>query len=216
MIKAIFFDVIGTTVLERDRELINSCFLDAFTKHGVTISKEIIRNFRGYDKKEAVTLILKESKNDLKKEELIYSTFVESVSQSIDNFYEHAQFNEVMTELRKKNIVVGIGTGLPQGIFGSIFTALDWSKYQFEYIGTSDQIGKGRPHPDMIFDMMTSLNLRVEEFLKVGDTVADIREGKNAKVFTAALNSGTQSEELLRAENPDYLLGSLSSVISIV
>ncbi|MGZ8518400.1 MAG: HAD family hydrolase [Chitinophagaceae bacterium] len=42
----------------------------------------------------------------------------------------------------------------------------------------------------MILDMLKKFSLQKEQFLKVGDTVADILEGKNAGVKTAAILSG--------------------------
>jgi len=56
---------------------------------------------------------------------------------------------------------------------------------------------------------MRKYSLQPDELLKVGDTVADIQEGKNAGVVTAAILAGTQANELLRAENPDFLIEEL-------
>jgi len=48
--------------------------------------------------------------------------------------------------------------------------------------------------------------------LKVGDTVSDIEEGRNAGTWTAAVVTGTQSEERLRAASPDFILPSVADI----
>ena len=68
----------------------------------------------------------------------------------------------------------------------------------------------------MIYDMMKKCGVENTEMLKVGDTISDIMEGKNANVKTAVILSGTQDEnELLRCD-PDYVLHSLMDLKEIV
>lgn len=51
---------------------------------------------------------------------------------------------------------------------------------------------KGRPYPYMIFRNMEALGLMdVCRVIKVGDTVSDIREGKNAGVLSAGIVTGS-------------------------
>ena len=47
---------------------------------------------------------------------------------------------------------------------------------------------KGRPYPYMIFRNMEALELTsVDKVLKVGDTIADIKEGVNAGIDTVGI-----------------------------
>lgn len=51
---------------------------------------------------------------------------------------------------------------------------------------------KGWPYPYMIFRNMEALGLMdVHRVIKVGDTVSDIREGKNAGVLSAGIVTGS-------------------------
>ncbi len=69
----------------------------------------------------------------------------------------------------------------------------------------------------MILDMMNKTGVsNPAHFLKVGDTVADIQEGKNANVITAAILSGTQRKEDLEKEKPDFMIRDLSEVERIL
>ncbi len=69
----------------------------------------------------------------------------------------------------------------------------------------------------MIQEMMRLLNITDGKMvLKVGDTVSDIEEGKNAGVNTAVILSGTQPEEQLRAARPDFVIDRLSEIKLII
>ena len=51
---------------------------------------------------------------------------------------------------------------------------------------------KGRPYPYMIFRNMEALELTsVDKVLKVGDTIADIKEGVNAGIDTVGIIEGS-------------------------
>ena len=59
----------------------------------------------------------------------------------------------------------------------------------------------GRPYPYMIFKNMEALHITsVDKVMKVGDTISDIREGKNAGVFTAGIIEGSSEMGLTKAE----------------
>jgi phosphoglycolate phosphatase-like HAD superfamily hydrolase len=69
----------------------------------------------------------------------------------------------------------------------------------------------------MILEMMRLLNSKDGKgFLKIGDTVADIQEGKNANVATAVILSGSQPDNILLRESPDFVLTSLYQVKDLV
>jgi pyrophosphatase PpaX len=68
----------------------------------------------------------------------------------------------------------------------------------------------------MIFDMMNRYGLTKSEVLKVGDTTADIQEGKNAGTYTAAILSGTQDEKEILKEQPDFVIRKLSELKTLI
>ncbi len=65
-----------------------------------------------------------------------------------------------------------------------------------------DSVGNaGRPYPYMIFKNMEALKIRnAGRVMKVGDTVSDIKEGKNAGVFTVGVVEGSSEMGLTQAE----------------
>jgi beta-phosphoglucomutase-like phosphatase (HAD superfamily) len=66
-IRAVLFDMIGTTVLENDPTVISLCFGNAFRENSVEVHDDQIQNVRGMDKLEAIELILKNSQSQLKR-----------------------------------------------------------------------------------------------------------------------------------------------------
>lgn len=60
---------------------------------------------------------------------------------------------------------------------------------------------KGRPYPYMIFRNMEALELTsVDKVLKVGDTIADIKEGVNAGIDTVGIIEGSSLMGLSQEE----------------
>lgn len=215
-ITAVFFDFIGTTVTEKNNDVVLTCFQKAFEDGGIAVSKDVLRDHRGKNKDEMISTVLKLHKKDPKQKTSILASFKTHFTSNIHEFSERPELDSTMEYLRSKKAKVGIGTGLPRDVLHVLLEHFHWERFGFDYISTAEEIGKGRPHPEMIIDMMVKLHLNNYQFLKVGDTIADIQEGKNAEVMTAALLAGTQPESSLREAKPDYVIRSLSDLRNIV
>lgn len=215
VIQAILFDFVGTTVSEKENVIVK-CFQQSFVDHGLNVTEDVIQERRGKNKDEMIEdiLLLYGKKPELSP--VILRSFKVHFEKNIDNFSENPDLDDIMQHLKSRKIKVGVGTGLPKDIFTKLLEHLRWERFSLDYISTSGEVGNGRPHPDMILDMMVRLHLNAYTFLKVGDTVADIQEGKNAGVITAALCAGTQPDEILAHAKPDFMLKSLKELKSII
>jgi phosphonoacetaldehyde hydrolase len=216
-IEAILFDVIGTTVRENDPNTINNCLLQAFHKHGVPLDIETLKLFRGRDKKDIINTIITTKNLPKTKIAKILQSLNQNITDNLHNFSANDGAAELFEYLHHRNIKIGLGTGLPRDLFEKIMEEIHWKKSNFDYIGISNELPHGRPHPAMVLDMMkkTGVSNRTR-FLKVGDTIADIQEGKNANVLTAVILSGTQPKSDLEKEKPDFMLQHLLEIKSIV
>ncbi len=216
-VEAVLFDMIGTTVQEKDSKTIMNCLKLAFEEHGVVPEEEVIKANRGKDKIEMINIILQNGNHSTSLATSIFESFKQNINRSLDNFEPADNVEEVFLSLRNMGIQIGLGSGLPQDQFEAILNHLKWKKDDFQYIGISSVLGGTRPNPIMILDMMRSLNITDKsKVLKVGDTVADIEEGKNAGVKTVAIMSGTQSRDKLADASPDFLANQVTDVIEIV
>lgn len=216
MVKAVLFDMIGTTIKTCVPDYIVDCFKKSFAAFDILPDESFLRNNRGKDKMTMIKNILSHQYQSPHLAAPIYQSFEKILQDSLHNFSEMEDVGEVFDFLKQKKILIGIGSGLPRDFFTAVYNHLGWCKYDFDYTGTSETLRKSRPDPAMIFEMMRKLNMTDKnEFLKVGDTVADIQEGKNAGVKTAVLLSGTQDEIILKNEKPDYSLYSLKDLIQL-
>ena len=215
-IKGVLFDFMGTTANEKDPTMIHRCFVKAFRDHGVEVADDTIKRNRGKDKKEIVSAILHQYNQSQELVPRILTSFNTLLTDSLDNFIANKHTGEIIQFLKEKDIVTGLGTGFPRDVFELIFNHLGWRDIGFDYIGIAEETGRGRPHPDMIMDMLKKFRLQKEQFLKIGDTVADIMEGKNAGVKTVAILSGTQDEKEILKEKPDFVIRQLTELKEII
>ena len=66
---------------------------------------------------------------------------------------------------------------------------------------TPDDVPAGRPAPYMIYKNMIDLAIpSVDNVVKVGDTIADIKEGVNAKVWSVGIVTGSNEMGLTEEE----------------
>jgi phosphonatase-like hydrolase len=215
----VLFDLIGTTVRDTDRgeSLILDSFHKAIISNGFQVSIEEINQQRGKSKKEAIKILLEKFKLNNKLIDKIYNDFMGFLNSSINNFKEINGAGKLFEMLKGKGVKIGIGSGLPLEFMLSLVRHVGWQLEMFEYIGSSENLGKGRPDPIMIFDSMAKLNIIIKEkVLKVGDTIVDIQEGKNAGVVTAGVLSGTQGRETLEKHNPDYIFKDINGLLKII
>ncbi|HEY0742936.1 MAG TPA: HAD family hydrolase [Chryseosolibacter sp.] len=215
-IRAILFDLIGTTVLEKDPTVINACFEAAFSQHGFVVQRSQIQEVRGLDKKEAIDRILADADPPAAVKAQILESFKRNVEGSLDNFVEHPAFPEIVHELHRRKIPIGIASGLPHDVFQPLMKKLQWHNHSLAYTNVYERCKQGRPHPEMIFTMCSYLNIDPQDVLKVGDTLVDIQEGKNAGAYTAAVLAGTQPRAMLLNARPDFIFESLQDVIHVL
>ena len=64
--------------------------------------------------------------------------------------------------------------------------------YRVVNLVTPNEVPAGRPAPYMIYKNMIDLAIpSVDQVVKVGDTIADIKEGVNAKVWSVGIVTGS-------------------------
>ncbi len=216
-IEAVMFDVIGTTVKEKDPNTIIDCLVKSFSDNDVAADIEFLNRNRGRDKMEVIKEVVAYKNLPQEKGSLIFESFKKNFLDSIDNFVAAPGAGELFDYLKQNNVKIGLGTGLPPVLFDILIAHLEWDKNNFDYIGIASPPLRARPYPDMILDMMRELKITTpENLLKVGDTIADVLEGRNAGVCTVAILSGTQDEEDLEKEKPDFMIRNLAELKMII
>lgn len=107
---------------------------------------------------------------------------------------------ETIGELKK----AALKSAPPQVIHapeGGVLPGAAAKGYTTDNCVTPDGLPAGRPQPFMIYKNMTDLNVpSVTSVVKYGDTIADIKEGVNAGVWTVGVILGSNEMGLTQEE----------------
>jgi HAD superfamily hydrolase (TIGR01509 family) len=85
------------------------------------------------------------------------------------------------------------------------------AKY-FQYIITALDTRNPKPSPEALIKCAKQLDIEMCECVVVGDSVADIKAGKNAGIKTVAVLSGIFSREELESEKPDLIIENVNKL----
>ena len=224
-IQLAMFDMAGTTVNDKvdGHPLMVISMMRAFAKHGIELAPDAINKHRGKQKSEAIQTLLNEV-TELSPADAecvgdnVYHDFLHELESNLSSISEIDGATELFRHLKSKDIYVGVGSGFPMQVVQAIISQLGWlDEGLLDYVGSAEQIGVGRPNPKMIHDAMERLNITDgSKVVKIGDTVVDIQEGKNAGAWTVAVLTGSQTEPQLRAAGPDYILSSVRELRTLI
>ncbi|WP_141505618.1 phosphonoacetaldehyde hydrolase [Paenibacillus luteus] len=212
-IKAVILDWAGT-VVDFGCFAPMHAFLKTFEQAGVPITNEEAREPMGLLKWDHIEAILR--KERVKREwefkygetpvkedvDRLYAGFEMTLMESLKNFTDPIPGAlETVARLREAGLKIGSTTGYTKKMMDVIVPEARRKGYAPDYMVTSDEVKAGRPYPYMIFKNMTELGVYPpESIVKVGDTVSDIHEGKNAGVWTIAVIMGSSELGLTLAE----------------
>ena len=87
----------------------------------------------------------------------------------------------------------------------------DLAKY-FQNVVTSRDTKNPKPSPEALIKCSKQLDVKIGDCIVVGDSVVDVRAGKNAGARTVAVLSGIFSLEELRREKPDLILENINEL----
>lgn len=133
----------------------------------------------------------------------LYAPYEEKLLSILHNFADpKPHVLGAVAELREMGIKIGSTTGYNDKMMAIVAPAAKKHGYEPDFMVTPDSTdGKGRPYPYMMFRNMEALGVTsVTEVAKVGDTVSDIKEGKNAGVFTIGVIEGSSELAMTQEE----------------
>ena len=108
---------------------------------------------------------------------------------------------EAVDYLKRKGIKIGSTTGYTPEMMAVVESSARAKGYFTDNCVTPDGLPMGRPAPFMIYRNMIDLNIQNPDcVIKIGDTIEDIREGLNAKVWTIGVIVGSSELGLSEME----------------
>lgn len=204
-VKTIILDWAGTTVDFGCMAPVHA-FKKAFRNKNIELSNEEIRKPMGMLKIEHIKQLLSleqvkkqwfELYGRLSEEKDVLSIYQDFEKYLFADLAENSHLKPETKQAMKKNKQLGynIGstTGYTKEMMAVVLNTATVEGYRPDYVVTPDEVDSlGRPYPFMIFENMRHFqNHSMEEVIKVGDTIADIQEGKNAGVLSIAVTEGS-------------------------
>lgn len=203
-IKGIIFDWAGTTV---DFGCLAplAAFQTVFAERGVPVSEDEVRGPMGQLKKDhirallALNRVVEEWRKNFGRYplesdvELLYENFEPALFARLQDYTRPLpQVLETVAELRRRGLKIGSTTGYTRAMIKVVAAGAAELGYAPDFIVCADECRSGRPAPWMIYRNCEALDLMpAAAVVKVGDTRADIQEGRNASVWSVGVCRGS-------------------------
>ena len=204
-VEGVIFDWAGTTVDFGCFAPVNA-FMQVFKDKGIEVTMDEIRQPMGMAKREHIKTMLemkriescwkqKYEKNfDEKDIDILYSNFKDLLINSLATFsIPLPDVRETIKVLRHNGIRIGSTTGYTDKMMEVVLESSKRNRYEPDFWITPDSTNSyGRPYPYMIYRNIEALKLSATwKVIKVGDTIADIKEGINAGVWSVGVVVGS-------------------------
>ena len=223
MYKIVVFDMAGTTVDEQN--VVYKTVHKAIERAGYEVSLDLVLLYAaGKEKFQAIKDVLEQLEGGA----VLNGTLVDihrDFENLLDKAYEvlkpvaMAGAAQVFEVLRDRGIKVVINTGYRRPVAEHLLQKLDWVEGRdFDWLCTADEVVRGRPHPDMIVAAMARFGVSdATQVAKIGDSIADIEEGKNAGCGIAAgITTGAQTAEQLQRAAPTHIFNTLEDILPLL
>ena len=196
-LQAVILDWAGTTVDFGSLAPVRT-LQRVFTQAGVTLTDSEVRQAMGLPKKEHIREIVSVPRvrdewarvhDNLPQEsdvERLYSSFVPlQFSCLLEYSAVIPGVVDAMERLRKRGLRIGTTTGYTREMLDLLAEASRKVGYIPDCNVAPGDVGAGRPHPFMIYENAVKLQVYpMAAIVKIGDTRADIEEGRNAGAWS--------------------------------
>lgn len=235
-IDLVVFDMAGTTVY--DSGGVEYCFTKAAKKSGLRMTANEIKAVQGIKKIEVFNTYWKRQlgeHEDLSRlKEFVDHSFSEFTS-TLEEYYESIAVTptegtlELFETLKSMGVKIALTTGFYRKVTNQILKKLGWDfglDKQGRKVGNgiidfsicSEEVVRGRPHPDMIYSAMDHLNVsETSRVINIGDTPSDLKSGKAANcLLSLGITNGTHTYDMLKNIDNDGLIPTMKSFINVV
>ena len=204
-IEAVIFDWAGTTVDYGCFAPVQA-FIEAFKEFGIEPTVAEVREPMGMLKWDHIHTMMQMPRIteewkcvhgrmwDTKDVDAIYERSEKAIFKILHNFSTPKPFVlEAIDQLRAKGIKIGSTTGYTDEMMSYVVPAAKEQGYDPDAWFSPNSVNNmGRPYPYMVYKNMEALKVSsVDAVVKVGDTVADIKEGKSAGIISIGIVEGS-------------------------
>lgn len=213
-IEAVIFDWAGTMVDFGCFAPVQA-FVEVFKHFGIEPTMEEVRKPMGMLKRDHIkTMLFMDRIHNLwlekyghevteKDIDSLYELFEDKLLSILDRFAEPKPYVlSAVEKLRSMGIKIGSTTGYTDKMMEIVTKEAKKMGYEPDAWFSPDAVGNvGRPYPFMVFKNMEVLKCSsVDNVVKVGDTVSDVKEALNAGVISVGVVEGSSEMGLTQAE----------------
>jgi phosphonoacetaldehyde hydrolase len=213
LVKAVIFDWAGTTV-DFGCCAPAAVFIEVFRRKGIEVTLEQARGPMGMHKRDHIRILTQlepvaeqwSAKFGMRPaEEDVEAMFAEFVPLQVKAISRHADIIpgtiETIAALRERRLKIGSTTGYNAEMMAVLTPLAAKAGYAPDCMVCVSDVEEGRPAPWMALEAARRLGVDdASQCVKVGDTVADIREGLNAKMWSIGVVEHGNEVGLSRAE----------------
>lgn len=222
MTRMIVFDMAGTTVDEDN--VVYKTLHREINKAGFDFSLEqVLATGAGKEKLQAIRdiMALHVALPDEATVNTVYKCFADELVKAYNSIPLKPQpgAEEIFRALREDHILVVLNTGYNAQTAKAILAKLSWQTgKQIDGLITASDVQNGRPNPDMILLAMQKGGIKnASEVVKVGDSIIDVEEGKNAGCkLSIGITTGAHSYQQLATAKPDHIIHHLSELLALI
>lgn len=204
-IKAIILDWAGTTVDFGSNAPV-AAFILAFEHFGIAPTMEETRAPMGLPKRGHIETMLSDKRlSGLWRErygrphteediDAVYAAFEPMLMATLPTYADPLpDVVHTVKELRRADMKIGSTTGYTEAMIQVVAPAARKKGYSPDSLVCPDETGGiGRPYPYMLWRNLEKLQIAsFDEVIKVGDTAADMEEGRNAGCLTVGILKGS-------------------------
>jgi phosphonoacetaldehyde hydrolase len=212
-LRAVMLDWAGTTVDHGSMAPVLA-LQTLFSRHGITLSSQDARRDMGLLKRDHIDAIL--ALPNIRAEWLALTgrepqesdtgaLFHEFGPLQMEIITEHSQLIagvvETVQPWQARGIRIGSTTGYTRSMLAPVLEQASRGGYRPDASVCPDEVGAGRPAPWMLMRNAQILEVYPPlSCVKIGDTIADVEEGKNAGMWTIGLTRTGNLVEMNEAE----------------
>jgi phosphonatase-like hydrolase len=213
-IKLIVSDMAGSTINEGG--IIYRSLYQTMTNLGFPATEAQQKSWHGRDKVEVMqSHIGKECTDELieKAEGMLLKELQKQYFQDSNVTLVHPELKNQLQEFQAQGIKIALNTGYPIIMQEQIINHFSMEEFVDTWI-SSESVPFGRPYPFMVHRLMEECGIeKVSEVAKIGDTINDMKEGKNAGCgLVIGVLSGAGTREELLENGADVVLNNISEL----
>jgi phosphonatase-like hydrolase len=222
-VELVVFDMAGTTV--DDDDSVNRCLRDALAGAGLSVAAAEVNAVMGLPKPQAIERLVHQHGRGFEPGNRLDAIHQDFVARSIAFYRDDPSVREVpgagrvFQILQRAGIRVALDTGFSRSIACVILDRLGWAQSGLiDATICSDEVARGRPHPDMINALMKRLQVTdPRRVAKVGDTPADLEEGTRAECgLVIGVTRGTHARAELAHHAHTFLIETVADLPALL